>query len=101
MKGHDFVRRDGGKVIVSIDATPGASRTEVTGVNRWRGSLQIRLAAEAKEGAANEELVRFLSEVLGVPRRDVEIARGHRSTRKSVRVPGEPDAVAKRLLEGL
>jgi uncharacterized protein (TIGR00251 family) len=101
MAEHDFVKGDGSGCVISIDASPGSPTTEVAGVNRWRKSLHVRISAEAKDGAANEELVRFLSELLSVPRRDVTVIRGQRSTRKLVRVPGDPEIIASKLMEGL
>ncbi len=76
-----------GGCLVWIDASPGASKTEVTGVNQWRKALQIRIAAQPKEGEANEELVRFISEALSISRKDIEIVSGHRSSSKVVMVP--------------
>jgi uncharacterized protein (TIGR00251 family) len=83
----DFLRPQGSGCIVSIDASPGAKRTEIAGLNRWRGSVQIKIAAEPKEGEANEELVRFLAEVFAVPRDSVRLLKGERASRKSVFLP--------------
>lgn len=49
--------------------------------------MQIRIAAAAKDGEANRELVRFLAERLQVQGRSVRIVRGERSTIKTVFVP--------------
>lgn len=65
---------------------PRASRTEVVGLHGE--SLRIRLSAPPVDGAANEELVRFLAERLGVPTRAVEITAGHGSRQKTVHVQG-------------
>jgi len=72
---------------LTIDASPGASRSEVVGVNQWRGALRIKVAAAAREGEANEELVRFLAERLCVPRKSIRILSGERSSIKTVFVP--------------
>jgi uncharacterized protein (TIGR00251 family) len=50
--------------------------------------LKVRLAAPPVDGAANEELVRFLAKEFGVPQRAVEIVAGLSSRRKTVRVTG-------------
>jgi uncharacterized protein len=65
---------------------PGASRTAVAGLHG--DALKIRLAARPVEGAANAELVRFLAETFGVPKRDVTIEAGDASRRKRVAVRG-------------
>ena len=81
-----------------MDASPGAAKTEITGINPWRGAIQIRIAAEPKEGAANEELVRFLAKRLGLAAPGVSIVRGERSSRKTLHIQLDTDEV-KRLLE--
>ena len=85
-----------GALILDLHVQPGASRTEVSGLHG--DALKIRLAARPVEGAANAELVRFLAEVFGVPRRDVTIESGDTSRRKRVRVAGASDPA--RLHEG-
>jgi uncharacterized protein len=51
------------------------------------------------DGAANAELVRFLAERLGVPRRAVTITAGQTGRRKTVKVEGVETAAALRTLE--
>lgn len=75
---------------------PRASRTEVTGVHDDR--IKIRLAAPPVDGAANEELVRFLSDALGIPKRGVAIQVGETGRRKKIRIQGlSADQVRERL----
>jgi uncharacterized protein (TIGR00251 family) len=71
---------------------PRAARTAVAGLHG--DALRIRLAAPPVDGAANEELVRFLAELFGVPGRAVEITAGHASRTKTVRVRGVGRAAA-------
>ncbi len=73
-----------GSVTLTINAQPGSKRTEVAGVHG--GALKIRVASPAVEGKANEELRRFLAEAFGVPLRNVALARGETSRRKTLRV---------------
>lgn len=91
------IRDSEGGSVVTVEVSPNASTTEITGVNAWRKALQVRVAAQAREGAANEELKRFLSEKLGVPRSGIRILRGHASTNKSLFVPITADEARKRL----
>lgn len=51
------------------------------------------------DGAANDELVRFLAERLSLPRSAVTIAAGHTSRRKTVTITGIETAAALRALE--
>ncbi len=75
-----------GGVRIRVHVQPRASRTEVAG--RHGDALKIRLAAPPVDGAANEELRRFLATLLGVPPREVEVTAGLAGRGKSVRVNG-------------
>ncbi len=69
-----------------IYAQPKASKTQLVG---WHGdAIKIRIAAPPVEGAANQELIRFLSKEIGVPRNAVAITSGTTAKRKRVRVEG-------------
>jgi hypothetical protein len=59
--------------------------------------LKIRIAAPALDGRANEALVAFVAEALGVPKRSVRVAAGERSRDKVVAVAADRDPA--RLLE--
>ena len=97
MDRRDFLEPCADGCRIWIDASPGAQRSAVEGVNQWRMALQVRVGAEARDGEANEELVRFLAERLDVPRRKVVIVRGERSSTKVVEVPLTVDEVRRRL----
>jgi uncharacterized protein (TIGR00251 family) len=77
---------------------PRAKRTEVAG--RHGDAIRIRLAAPPVDGAANEALLRFLAERLGVPRRAVALAAGAAARRKTVTVTGVTREAAERALLG-
>lgn len=51
-------------------------------------SLTVHVRERAVDGAANAGVVAALAEHFGVPRRDVEIVRGHSARIKRVRVGG-------------
>jgi len=85
-------------VTLVLHVVPRARVTSVAG--RHGDALKIRLAAPPVDGAANDELIRFLAERLSVPRSAVTIAAGHTSRRKTVKVAGIQTADALRALEG-
>lgn len=62
-------------VAVAVRVTPRASRNEVTAIQD-DGTVKVRLASSSKEGEANEALVVYLAEVLGVARSKIEIVAG-------------------------
>ncbi len=80
-----------------MHVVPRARTTEVAG--RHGDAFKIRLAAPPVDGAANDELVRFLAERLAVPRSAVTIAAGHTGRRKTVKIAGLETADALRTLE--
>ncbi len=83
-------------VRLRLRVQPRASRTEVMGLH---GDLiRIRLSAPPVDGAANEELVRFLAATLAVPTRAVEITAGHSGRQKTVLVRGIGVAAAEAAL---
>jgi uncharacterized protein len=75
-----------GAITFEVRVVPRASKTATVGIHD--GALKVRVAAPPVEGAANEELVRFLARTLDVPRSAVEIVGGHTSKSKRVRVAG-------------
>ncbi len=77
---------------LAVQVQPRASRTELAG--RHGDAIRIRLAAPPVDGAANEALLRFLAELLDVPRSAVALVGGASSRRKVVEVTGIGVAVA-------
>ena len=73
-----------GGVRISVQITPNAKKSEVTGV--LDDVLKIRLQAQPIEGKANEALVRFLADTLSVPKNAVAITHGHTNKRKMIEV---------------
>ena len=85
-----------GGVRFEIWAKPRAKKSRVVGE---RGdAIEVSLAAPPVDGAANEELVRVLSELLDVPKRAVAIVRGDTSQRKLVEIAGVSAEEARRRL---
>ena len=78
---------------ISVKVIPRAKKNEVAGLME-DGSIRIRLTAPPVEGAANQALVEFLSELLGIHRSQIEIVAGLSSERKLISLVGiAPQAV--------
>ena len=73
-------------ITFAVRVQPRASQNAIAGERD--GALKVRLAAPPVEGAANEELVRFLSKLFGVPRHNVAIVSGAAAKNKIIRVIG-------------
>ena len=74
----------GEAVRFSVRLQPRASRNEIVGLQG--SSLRIRVTAPPVDGLANEALIDFLSDSLGVSRRNVCIVTGQSSRTKVVEV---------------
>ena len=85
-------------VELRVRVIPRAGTSKVVGIRD--GSLLIRLAAPPVEGAANDALIRLLSEQLKCPRRAVLLVSGEHSRSKRVRVDGVTADDIRRLLGG-
>ena len=84
--------------MVTVHVQPRARHSAVAG--RHGDAIKIRLAAPPVDNAANEELVRFLAEALGVPRAAVRVARGLTGRRKTVAIDGLTADAAIHILLG-
>jgi len=72
--------------ILSVHVQPKASTTECVGIHG--DALKIRVAAPPVDGAANDELTRFLARQLSVPISSVRIHSGATGRRKCVLITG-------------
>ena len=75
---------------MNVHVLPRARKTEISGERD--GALVVRVAAPPVEGAANEALITFFADALGVPRRAIQIVSGQRSRQKRVVIAGVTEA---------
>lgn len=80
------VRETKDGTVLTVHVQPKASRTECAGIHGE--ALKIRVAAPPVDGAANEELIRFLAHTLEVPTSAVRIESGTSGRRKRVMIKG-------------
>jgi len=87
----------GNEAKITVRVYPGAARNEVVG---FRGEvLRVRVAAPPVKGKANQELIAFLSKVLGVSKSSIGIIKGHTTRNKLIAIDGMTfEDVIKRLL---
>jgi len=74
------------RVSLRIKAQPNASKSEFAGVY-GEDAIKIRIKAPAVEGAANKELVKFLSKSFKVPKSDIILKTGQSSKIKILEFP--------------
>jgi len=80
------VREQAGEVRFDVLARPKSSRLALGGVRD--GALVVFVHAAPDRGAANDELVRFLAEILGVSKSSLRLIFGEKSRKKSLAVRG-------------
>lgn len=73
-------------ITFSVRVQPRASQSGIVG--EMDGALKLRIAAPPVEGAANDELIRWLAKFFGVSRAQVAIISGATAKQKIVRVSG-------------
>ena len=82
---------------IAAHIQPNASQNEVVGFKG--GVLQVRIAAPPVKGKANQELIKFLSNVLGVSKSNLTIEKGITGKKKTVAIRGLGQEQVARLLE--
>lgn len=84
-------------VTIAVRAQPGAKRTKVVGVHG--DELKIAVQAPPIEGRANEALIAFLSETLGVAKSKITLLTGELSRSKVFLVRGVNLEIARTALD--
>jgi uncharacterized protein (TIGR00251 family) len=73
-----------GTAVLDIHVIPRASRTLPDGVHD--GALKVRLHAPPVDGQANQALIEWLADYLGIAKRDISLLRGATARRKQLRI---------------
>ncbi len=84
--GAAFLRETAVGVVLTLKVIPRSSVNAVAGVQA--DALKLKITAPPVDSAANAEVVRFLAQVLDVPRSAVQLLRGATSRHKQVQVVG-------------
>ena len=73
-------------VIFSVKVVPRSSKTALAGI--LGGMLKVKLAAAPEKGKANQSLIEFLADTLGVKKSAVKITSGLTSPVKTIQIEG-------------
>lgn len=73
-----------GAIIFAVRVIPRSSTNEIVG--ELDGALKIKLSAPPVDGAANKELIKFLSKSFGISKSQIEIISGETSKKKRIRI---------------
>ncbi|KAK5995730.1 hypothetical protein PT974_04147 [Cladobotryum mycophilum] len=91
-----------GMLQLRLRVKPGASKTR-EGIRTVNDEdIELCVAAQARDGEANQAVVRVLSETLGIPKSKFHLSQGIKSRGKTIliqEVVGDGSAYASRVLE--
>ncbi len=86
---------------IAVRVTPRASRNGIAEILS-DGTIKIHVAAPPVDGEANDELIRYLADVLNVPKSRLEIVAGQSGRDKIISVLDmDAETVHKRILAHL
>lgn len=69
-------------IIIKIKAVPNSSKNEICGL--YNDALKVKIKAPAVENKANEELIKFLSKQLKIPKNSITLKAGDTSKLKTL-----------------
>lgn len=73
-------------VVISLFVQPNAPKSQIIG--EYNQLLKIKIKSPPVEGKANDEIIRFFSEIFGIAKNKIEILSGDKSKQKRVLVKG-------------
>jgi len=79
-----YLTEKDGSVTLTVRVIPRASKTEIAGEHN--GALKIKIKSPPVDGAANDELIRFLSKTLQVSHSSIRIVSGRTSRTKRISI---------------
>jgi uncharacterized protein (TIGR00251 family) len=81
-----ILQQNNNSVTLKVKVVPRSSRTAIAGI--LNGMLKVKLSAAPEKGKANESLVEFLADTLGVKKNAISITSGHTSPVKTIQITG-------------
>ena len=74
------------KTVIWVRVQPNANRNELLGFKD--GVWQVKIAVPPVKGKANQELIKFLSAILGISKSHLTIEKGLTSRQKAIGISG-------------
>ena len=83
-------------MVFSVKVVPRSSKTAIAGI--LGGMLKVKLAAAPEKGKANQSLVEFLADTLGIKKNTIKITSGLTSPVKTIEIKGiSPETILQKL----
>jgi len=79
-----FINKKDNGMVLKVYLQPGASKNAFAGIYDDPPRLKIKIKAPPIDGAANKELIKFLSKEFNIPKSAISILRGDISRKKDV-----------------
>jgi uncharacterized protein (TIGR00251 family) len=96
-----YFRKERDGITLFVRLTPKSARDAIEGVEATddgRAHLKARVRAVPEDGKANAALEKLLAKWLGLAPRDISIASGATSRLKQIRISGDPEVLALKLV---
>ena len=99
MNGKNAISNSENGTLIKVHVTPSSSQSVFpASYNDWRGCLEIKVKAEAKENKANNEVIERIAEYFNISPKDISIVTGHKDRNKTISIKNvEIDDVRKKL----
>ncbi len=91
-------------VCLTIRAKPGLSRArdiKIVDIGDGKRAIEVSVAAEAKEGKANQALIERLAKEWGLNKKQIDIKSGETGRLKIIRIQGDAEALRKKICDQL
>jgi uncharacterized protein len=80
------IKENAGRVVFLVQVLPRSSQCKLVGCQG--DFIKIKITAPPVDGRANEECIRFLADVLGVKKDQVQILSGLKAKKKVIAIQG-------------
>jgi uncharacterized protein (TIGR00251 family) len=91
-----FMRRTASGVTVDLRVQPRARRA---GLEPAASMLKVQVTAPPEDGKANQAVIALLAEAWRLPKSSFAVIKGNTARAKTVRIAGESDAIAQRIVQ--
>lgn len=81
-----FYKEQENGIMIKIKAVPNSSKNEICGL--YDDALKVKIKAPAVENKANEELIKFFSKLLKIPKSSIILKSGDTSKLKTLYING-------------
>jgi uncharacterized protein (TIGR00251 family) len=93
------LRKKGSATTIDLIVTTGSKKIGITGFDKWRSCINVRIKEKPVQGKANEAIIRLVSNVVRVTSQKVRIISGLKSNQKTVEIDTDYNEVKNTLLE--